>query len=52
MADVLLLLITAAFFVVAVAYVGLCERIVGPDEPGVGDAPEHPEAAEPVEAAR
>jgi hypothetical protein len=31
MADVLFLLITVAFFLVAVAYVALCERIVGRD---------------------
>lgn len=44
MNDVIVLILTAAFFTVAVAYVGLCDRIIGPDpEPppdhgGLGDA--------------
>ena len=31
MADVLMLAIVVAFFVVCVAYVGLCDRIIGAD---------------------
>ena len=31
MADVLFLLLTAAFFALCVGYVRLCDRIVGPD---------------------
>jgi hypothetical protein len=39
MNDLIVLLLTAAFFVIAVAYVGLCDRIIGPDpEPENGDA--------------
>jgi hypothetical protein len=30
-ADVLMLAITVAFFVLCVAYVGLCDRIIGED---------------------
>ncbi len=31
MADVIFLVITAAFFALSVAYVKLCDRIIGPD---------------------
>ena len=36
MNDILVLLMTLVFFGICVAYVGLCDRIVGPDavEPG------------------
>lgn len=37
MNDLIVLVLTAAFFVVAVAYVGLCDRIVGPDPESVAD---------------
>jgi hypothetical protein len=30
-ADILFLLITAAFFAVSVGYVKLCDKIIGPD---------------------
>jgi hypothetical protein len=33
MRDVLMLLLTAAFFAVCIAYVWWCDRIIGPDEP-------------------
>jgi hypothetical protein len=37
MADLLFMLITAAFFALSVAYVKLCDRIIGPDPvPGSG----------------
>lgn len=31
MTDVIVLILTVAFFAIAVAYVGLCDRIIGPD---------------------
>lgn len=31
MNDLIVLALTAVFFVIAVAYVGLCDRIIGPD---------------------
>lgn len=31
MNDVIVLILTAAFFAIAVAYVSLCDRIIGPD---------------------
>ena len=34
MADLLFLGITVAFFALAVAYVRLCDRIIGPDPAG------------------
>jgi hypothetical protein len=37
-ADVLMLAITVAFFVLCVAYVGLCDRIIG-DDPVALDEP-------------
>jgi hypothetical protein len=33
MNDLLVILMTLGFFGICVAYVGLCDRIVGPDEP-------------------
>lgn len=39
MTDVIVLILTVAFFAIAVAYVGLCDRIIGPDpEPADPDA--------------
>ncbi|UDY34557.1 hypothetical protein [Dermatobacter hominis] len=39
MNDLIVLILTVVFFGVAVAYVGLCDRIIGPDpEPADGDA--------------
>lgn len=39
MTDVIVLILTAAFFAIAVAYVGLCDRIIGPDpEPPIDQA--------------
>lgn len=35
-ADVVYLLITAAFFVLAIGFVRVCDRIIGP-EPAAGD---------------
>lgn len=37
MNDLIVLVLTAAFFVVAVAYVGMCDRILGPDPESVTD---------------
>jgi hypothetical protein len=37
MRDVLMLLLTAAFFVVCVAYVWWCDRIIGPDAADLTD---------------
>lgn len=31
MNDLIVLILTLAFFGVAIAYVGLCDRIIGPD---------------------
>jgi hypothetical protein len=31
MADLAFLVVTIAFFVLCVAYVGVCDRIIGPD---------------------
>ena len=31
MADIVFLFITGAFFIVSIAYVKLCDRIIGPD---------------------
>ncbi len=39
MNDILVILMTIGFFALCVAYVALCDRIVGPDDP---------ESAEPV----
>lgn len=45
MNDLIVLVLTVAFFAIAVAYVGLCDRIIGPDpepEPSdTGEADEH-----------
>lgn len=62
MADVLFLLITVAFFAICVAFVQLCDKIIGPDsehgdltelgEPDGDRAPADPATvdAEPVPA--
>ena len=34
MADLVFIVIVVAFFAVCVGYVGLCDRIIGPDSPG------------------
>lgn len=47
MKDVLVVLMTLGFFGICVAYVGLCDRIVGPDEPDPEAAPVEPGAAAP-----
>ena len=45
MADVVYLVIIAAFFVLAAGYVKACEAILGPDQAAPADAPEtEPEA--------
>lgn len=53
MRDVVVILMTVGFFALCVLYVGLCDRIVGPDEqdgdlgaPGAGGAT----TVEPVDA--
>jgi hypothetical protein len=51
MADVLFLLITAAFFLLAVGAVRLCDRIIGTDAEHL-PAPSGGAAAEPAEAVR
>lgn len=38
MKDVVVILMTLGFFAVCVAYVALCDRIVGPDDPSAADA--------------
>ena len=37
MKDVVVLVITLAFFALCVAYVRWCDRIIGPDPDGLGD---------------
>ncbi len=39
MADLLFMVITIAFFAVCVAYVRLCDRIIGPDPAQTASAP-------------
>ena len=39
MKDLVVVLMTLAFFAIAIGYVRLCDRIIGPDEV-IGDAPE------------
>jgi hypothetical protein len=39
MADVMYLGIIVAFFVVTVAFVYACDRIIGPDDDALADAP-------------
>jgi hypothetical protein len=53
MKDVLVVLMTLGFFGVCVAYVGLCDRIVGPDGPTLDEAGDGAagDGAEPVLAA-
>jgi hypothetical protein len=55
MKDVVVILMTLGFFAVCVAYVALCDRIVGPDDPAAaettpGSAPEA--TATPTEVLR
>ena len=38
MGDIIFVLATLAFFAICVAYVNWCDRIIGPDEFGTGDA--------------
>jgi len=38
-ADVVFLIITAAFFALAVAFVKLCDRIIGPDAAPASNEP-------------
>lgn len=47
MADLLYVLVTFAFFGVCIAYVALCDRIIGADPIGAaaGDAEQHADAA-------
>ena len=49
MRDVIVLAIIAAFFALCVAYVWLCDRIIGPDVDSVVDA--EADVAEAIEAA-
>lgn len=48
MSDVLVLLMTLGFFALCVAYVALCDRVVGTDDPDVGPEPEGEPAATAV----
>lgn len=41
MRDLLVLIVTFGFFALCVAYVALCDRIIGPDPLPVADDPEH-----------
>jgi hypothetical protein len=43
MRDVLMLLLTAAFFAVCIAYVWWCDRIIGPDPADLTESPDAPE---------
>ena len=43
MADVAFVLIIVVFFMFAGAFVAFCDRVIGPDEEVVTDAPEHQE---------
>jgi hypothetical protein len=45
--DLVVLLMTFGFFVLCVAYVALCDRVVGPDDP---DAAPRPDDAAAVDA--
>jgi len=38
MKDLIVIVMTLAFFAIAVGYVGLCNRIIGPDEVDSTDA--------------
>ena len=49
MADVLMVAITVAFFVLCVAYVGLCDRIIGEDPVDLDEA--IPDSADDLETA-
>ena len=40
MTDLLVVLVTLAFFAVCAAYVSLCDRVIGPDEAIASTAPE------------
>ena len=40
MTDLLVVLVTLAFFAVCAAYVNLCDRVIGPDEAIANAAPE------------
>lgn len=51
MNDVIVLVLTVAFFGLAVGYVGLCDRIIGEDpEPVAGEAEvtDHPATDDPA----
>ena len=51
MADALFILITVAFFAIAVGFVKVCDRVIGPDDEH-GPLSEHgePDLVEPVDA--
>lgn len=49
--DVLVIVMVVGCFAMCVAYVGLCDRIIGPDEAGSGIDPQSDdESAEPATA--
>lgn len=48
MNDLLVVLMTLGFFAICVAYVGLCDRIVGADEPNARDAGDGDASDSPV----
>jgi len=50
-ADVLMLAMTVAFFMLCVAYVGLCDRIIGEDPLELDEAVPASEENEPLEVA-
>jgi hypothetical protein len=52
MADLLVVLVTVAFFGVCVALVWGCDRVIGPDDPTDLVTDEPTSSSEPVEAAR
>ncbi len=50
MRDVLVVAMTVGFFALCVAYVTLCDRIIGPDEVDADPAHADPAHADPAEA--
>jgi hypothetical protein len=51
-ADLLMVAVVVAFFGICIAYVSLCDRVIGPDPEGMGPdgAWDHHDAATEVDA--
>jgi hypothetical protein len=47
MRDIVMLLLTMAFFAVCIAYVWWCDRIIGPDPVDLTDEPEQAAEVQP-----